>query len=425
MLKTILQKTVWCCVLAWAACAQAAPTAMPNAVPSAALIERGAYLAKVGDCIACHTAPSGKAFAGGLPMKTPVGTIYSTNISPDALTGIGSWTEQQFEHALRHGVAKDGHNLYPAMPYPSYAKVSDADVTALYTYFMRAVPPVRQVNREAAIRFPLNMRWPLKLWNMVFLDGTPYQDKPGRSAEWNRGAYLAQGLGHCGSCHTPRGVGFQEKALDENGAAFLAGAELDGWYASNLRGDPGHGLGRWSAPELTAFLRTGTNGHASAYGSMTEVVNNSTQYFSERDLSAVAVYLKSFGAAARVATVTYSQSAVVASTSGARVYQVYCMQCHGVDGRGYAPLLAPLAGNPTVIDSHASSLINVTLNGTRDLVIGGVPQPYPMPAFGKLLNDQQVADALSFIRSNWGNGAPAVAQQQVAKIRKETQAPHQ
>src|SRR5476651_995818 len=219
-----------------AAFALATPLFSQAATPDGTLIARGAYLAKVGDCVACHSAPKGKPFAGGLPMDTPMGRIYTTNISPDPDTGIGKWTEEDFERALRQGVSKDGHNLYPAMPYPSYTKVSDADVTALYAYFMRAVPPVRQVNREAAIRFPLNMRWPLKLWNMVFLDSTPYQDKPGRSAEWNRGAYLAQGLGHCGSCHTPRGVGFQEKALDENGAAFLAGAELDGWYASNLRG---------------------------------------------------------------------------------------------------------------------------------------------------------------------------------------------
>ncbi|WP_296001727.1 cytochrome c [Rugamonas sp.] len=394
----------------------------PTGLPDAELIVRGAYLAKLGDCIACHSTPAGKAYAGGLPMKTPVGTIYSTNISPDQLTGIGGWSEQDFERALRRGVARDGHNLYPAMPYPSYAKVSDADVRALYAYFMRGVPAVRQPNRESAIGFPLNQRWPLKVWNMLFLDRTPYQAKPAKDAEWNRGAYLAQGLGHCGSCHTPRGVGFQEQALDEGGSAFLAGAALDGWYASSLVGDPRAGLGRWSEAELQAFLRTGANPHASAYGSMTDVINNSTQFFSERDLAAVAHYLKSIAGAVSVT----QRKNVVASDKGAgdgaKVYRVYCMQCHGADGRGHAPLLAPLAGNPTVIDTHASSLINVTLNGTRDIVIGGIPQPYPMPAFGKLLNDQQVADAVSYIRTGWNNGAPPVTAQQVAKVRKETPA---
>lgn len=407
--------------------AQAAPSAAsPSAgTADAALIARGAYLAKVGDCIACHTAPAGKPYAGGLPMKTPVGTIYSTNISPDPLTGIGAWSAQEFEQALRRGVSRDGHNLYPAMPYPSYAKVSDADVAALYAYFMRGVPAVRQENRASAIGFPLNQRWPLKFWNMVFLDRTPYQPKPGRDAEWNRGAYLAQGLGHCGSCHTPRGVGFQEKALDEGGSAFLSGAELDGWYASNLGGDQRVGLGRWSEAEVQAFLRSGANPHASAYGSMTDVINNSTQFFSDRDLAAVAHYLKAIGGAVPAAQ---QKNAAASGTGtgereGAKVYRVYCMQCHGADGRGHAPLLAPLAGNPTVTDAHASSLINVTLNGTRDIVIGGIPSPYPMPAFGRLLNDQQVADAVSYLRASWNNGAAAVTPQQVAKARKQTAAP--
>jgi alcohol dehydrogenase (quinone), cytochrome c subunit len=168
------------------------------------LVTRGAYLARAGDCVACHTASGGKPFAGGLPMQTPMGRIYSTNITPDPDTGIGRWSEQDFERALRSGVSKDGHNLYPAMPYPSYAKISDDDVAALYAYFMHGVTPVHEANRAPAIPFPLNMRWPLKLWNLVFPGQTRFHPRPDKDAQWDRGAYLVQGLGHCGACHTPR-----------------------------------------------------------------------------------------------------------------------------------------------------------------------------------------------------------------------------
>ncbi|SAL37985.1 cytochrome c, class I [Caballeronia cordobensis] len=237
-----------------------------------ALVARGAYLAKAGDCIACHSAPRGKPLAGGLPMMTPVGAIYTTNITPDPETGIGRYTEEEFARALREGVAKDGHNLYPAMPYPSYAKINDEDMHALYAYFMQGVTPVKQANREPDMKWPLNMRWPLKVWNAVFLDKGIYQNKTGKDVAWNRGAYLIQGLGHCGSCHTPRGIAFQEKGLDESSGAYLTGGLLDNWFASNLTGEHNTGLGRWSEQDIATFLKTGANAHASAFGSMTSVI---------------------------------------------------------------------------------------------------------------------------------------------------------
>lgn len=394
------------------------------------LVTRGAYLARAGDCVACHSAPKGKPFAGGLPMTTPMGKIYTTNITPDPATGIGQWTEQDFDKALRRGVSKDGHNLYPAMPYPSYAKVRDDDVAALYAYFMKGVAPVRQANRASDIPFPLNMRWPLSLWNLVFLDKAVYQDKDSHDVAWNRGAYLIQGLGHCGSCHTARGIAFQEKALDESKSAYLAGGVLDGWFASNLTGDSNVGLGRWSDADLTVFLKTGANAHATAFGSMTDVINHSTQGLSDPDLSAMTTYLKTLPPAQGPGTPAYaydarSTAALLAhpaTDSGAKVYTAYCMHCHGTDGRAFAPLLAPLAGNPNVLERDASSLINVTLNGTGDLIIQGIPAAYPMPHYADVLNDQQIADVLTFIRSGWNNGAPAVATSDVAKLRKSTQA---
>ncbi|CAN7628409.1 cytochrome c [Caballeronia sp. LjRoot34] len=394
------------------------------------LVARGAYLAKVGDCVACHSAPKGKPFAGGLPMTTPMGKIYTTNITPDPDTGIGKWSEEDFEKALRQGVAKDGHNLYPAMPYTSYVKVRDDDVKALYAYFMKGVAPVNQANRPSDIPFPLNMRWPLKFWNMVFLDKGVYRDKDGKDVAWNRGAYLIQGLGHCSACHTPRGIAFQEEALDESGNAWLTGGVLDGWFASNLTGEQNVGLGRWSDADLTTFLKTGANAHASAFGSMTDVINHSTQGMNDQDLAAMSAYLKSLPAAGGTNAPAYAYDPKAtasllqhpANDAGAKVYTAYCMHCHGVDGRAFAPLLAPLAGNPNVMEKDASSLINVTLNGTHDLVIQGIPAAYPMPKYAPVLNDQQIADVLTFIRAGWNNGAPAVGAADVAKLRKSTQA---
>jgi len=396
-----------------------------------ALVARGAYLARAGDCIACHSAPRGKPLAGGLPMMTPLGAIYTTNITPDPDTGIGRYTEEEFARALREGVAKDGHNLYPAMPYPSYAKINDEDMHALYAYFMHGVAPVKQANREADIKWPLNMRWPLKLWNAVFLEKGVYRSKAGQDVAWNRGAYLIQGLGHCGSCHTPRGIAFQEKGLDESSSAYLTGGLLDNWFASNLTGEHNTGLGRWSEQGVATFLKTGANAHASAFGSMTSVINNSTQALSDADVAAMARYLKSLPAAGGSggAPYSYDQKATkvsltrpAATDSGARVYTAYCMHCHGADGRGFAPMLAPLAGNPNVLEKDPSSLINVTLNGTDDLVLNGVPAPYPMPRYSPVLNDQQVADVLTFIRGAWNNNTPAVQAEDVAKMRKATQA---
>jgi mono/diheme cytochrome c family protein len=400
-------------------CAQGADSA------AADLIARGAYLAKTADCIACHSTPGGKPFAGGLPMTTPMGKIFTTNITPDPQTGIGRYTEADFFRAVREGVARDGRNLYPAMPYPSYAKVSDDDMRALYAYFMHGVNPVTQANRESDIRWPMNMRWPLKLWNLVFLDRTAYQAKTARDAVWNRGAYLVQGPGHCGACHTPRGPAFNEKALDESGHAFLSGAALEGWFASNLAGDHNTGLGRWSVQDLQAFLKTGANAHATAFGSMTDVINHSTQFMTDADLNAMAVYLKSlppargdegpayaFNPKTTVALLTRP-----AANRGATLYTTYCLHCHGADGRGAAPYLAPLAGNPNLLEKDSSSLVNVVLNGSGQLVIDGVPAPYPMPSYRTVLNDQEIADVLTFTRHSWSNNAGPVAVSAVQKMR--------
>jgi mono/diheme cytochrome c family protein len=386
----------------------------------------GEYLARAGDCVACHSVPGGKAFAGGLKMGSPLGAIYSTNITPDPETGIGNYTLEDFDRALRRGVAKDGHRLYPAMPYPSYAKLTDADVKALYDFFMKDVPPVRQANKPNEIPALLSFRWPLAIWDAVFTSSGSYVNKPEHDAAWNRGAYLVQGLGHCGACHTPRGIAFQEKALDESSSNYLGGALLDAWLAANLRGDARTGLGQWSQADLATFLKSGHNRDGTAFGSMIDVVNNSTPYLSDSDINAIAVYLKSLPASGSEPAYAYDDATTNdlrsghAAEPGAALYATRCASCHGLDAKGFAPYMPPLAGNPTVLGGDPSSMINLVLNGSTPLVVKGTPDAYRMPQFRLQLSDQQIADVVTFIREGWGNKASPTTAAQVADLRKST-----
>ncbi|MGB6508965.1 MAG: cytochrome c [Xanthobacteraceae bacterium] len=387
---------------------------------------QGEYLARAGDCVSCHSAPGAKAFAGGLKMGSPLGAIYSTNITPDPETGIGGYSIEDFDRALRQGIAKDGHRLYPAMPYPSYAKLTDADVAALYSFFMKDVPAVHQANKPDEIPSYLRMRWPLAIWSVLFTKSGSYVTKSDHNAEWNRGAYLVQGLGHCGACHTPRGLAWQEKALDDASSDYLSGAELDAWYAPDLRGDLRTGLGGWSKDDLVDFLKAGHNKSETAFGSMVDVVNNSTPYMSDSDLNAIAVYLKSLPPTSTQPAVAYDDATTTALRSGhatqagAAVFTGVCWACHGYDAKGFSPYIPALAGNPIVLDNDPSSLINLVLNGSNPLVVKGTPDSYRMPQFRQQLSDQQIADVVTFIRNGWGNQAPAVTPADVAKLRKST-----
>jgi len=387
---------------------------------------RGEYLARAGDCVACHSVPGGKAFAGGLKMGSPLGNIYSTNITPDPETGIGAYSLEDFDRAVRKGITKDGHWLYPAMPYPSYAKLSDADVTALYNFFMKQVPPVHQENLKNEIPPLLSFRWPLAIWNLVFTTSGSYVAKSGHDADWNRGAYLVQGLGHCGACHTPRGLAWQEKALDETSPNYLSGALLDAWYAPDLRGDVRTGLDTWSKADLADFLKHGHNRGETAFGSMIDVVNNSTPYLSDSDINAIAVYLKSLPATFAQQPVAYDDATTAAlrsghsSQPGATIYTGSCADCHGYDAKGFGPYMPALAGNPIVLDNDPSSLINLVLNGSTPLVVKGTPDPYRMPQFRLQHSDQEIAEVVTFIRNAWGNQAPAVTAVEVANLRKTT-----
>jgi alcohol dehydrogenase (quinone), cytochrome c subunit len=383
---------------------------------------KGEYLARAGDCVACHSVKGGKAFAGGLAMGTPMGTIYSTNITPDPETGIGNYSLEDFDRAVRSGVAKDGHHLYPAMPYPSYAKITDDDLKELYTFFMKDVPAVKQPNKPNEIPWYLSPRWPLAFWNIVFAPKIGYAPRQDHDATWNRGAYLIEGLEHCGACHTPRGLAIQEKALDASEPAYLQGANLDAWSAPNLRSDLRTGLGAWSVEDIQAFLKSGHNNRGVAFGSMLDVVNNSTPYLTDDDTKAMAVFLKSLPATAEQIAFTYNDETATAlqSSLGSSSYFGACAACHGADGKGQPPFMPPLAGNPAVLDADPSSLINLVLNGAEPLVVKGVPDAYRMPQFRIQMNDETIAQVLTFVRSTWGNNAAAVSTDQVKKLRPVT-----
>lgn len=397
-----------------------------NEIPSAELIQRGEYVARLSDCVACHSTPGGAPWAGGLEMAAPMGLIFTTNITPDKATGIGNYSLPDFDRAVRLGVAKDGHRLYPAMPYPSYAKFTDEDVLALYAFFLHGIPAVRQENKAAQIPWPLNTRWPLALWNLVFSGAGPYQQERSGDIQWNRGAYLVQGPGHCGACHTPRGPAFNERALDERSQLFLSGALLDGWYAPSLRGDLNTGLGRWSEDDIVRFLKTGRNQHAVVFGSMADAFNNSTQFMSDDDLRAITHYLKSLpGDPERDSPAWRYETSVVASgnhlnTPGAQTFMEKCSFCHGADGRGKGPWIPPLAGSASSNGRENASSINVTLNGSGRVVAKGVPDAYRMPPFREQLSDRQIADVLWFVRTSWGNKGGPVPQDQVKALRDRT-----
>ena len=377
-----------------------------------ALIKQGEYLARAGDCVACHTAKDGKPFAGGLPMETPIGLIYSTNITPDK-SGIGAYSFDDFDKAVRHGIAKNGDTLYPAMPYPSYARVTETDMQALYAYFMKGVKPVAQENKAIDIPWPMSMRWPLAMWRWTFApavaDFTPVT---GQDPVVSRGAYLVEGLGHCGACHTPRALTMQEKALGAgDSSAFLSGsAPLEGWIAKNLRGDHKDGLGSWNEEQLVQFLKTGRSDRSAVFGGMSDVIVHSMQYMSEADLTAIARYLKSLPAVDATDTPHQYDPAVADalwngddSKRGAAVYIDNCAACHRTDGHGYTRVFPALAGNPVLLSDDPTSLIHIVLKGGTLPATHTAPSTFTMPAFYWRLSDQEVADVVNFIRTSWGN----------------------
>jgi mono/diheme cytochrome c family protein len=404
---------------------------------TAAVIKRGEYLATAADCGACHTAPGGKPFAGGLPIGTPLGTIYSTNITPSVDFGIGRYTEEEFSRALRRGVRRDGANLYPAMPYTSYAKFTEEDAHALYLYFTQAVKPVEQRPPPTQLPFPMNIRASMMAWNLLFLDRAAFVPNPHQSAEWNRGAYLVQSAAHCSTCHTPRGFLMQEEA-----SRALSGAQVGPWYAPNITSDPISGIGRWTNEELAAYLRTGDlSGKAQAAGSMAEAVQDSFQHLAAADLDAIASYIKSVPAihdpaddASRfTAGKMFSELAALrgrdgissdtdADPTGAALFQGNCSSCHSAGGQGSKDGYYPsLYANSATGAKNATNLIAAILYGVDRTTSGG--QAF-MPGFGghatdaNPLSDRNIVALGNYVLAHYGSAGATITEPQVAEERR-------
>jgi len=412
----------------------------PARIPDAALVERGRYLAVAGDCVSCHTRPNGMPFSGGRALNTPFGVIYSANITPDAGTGIGTWSETQFGRALREGIGADGKRLYPAFPYTSYTKVTDSDVSALYAY-IRSLRPVRYTPPQNVMPFPFGIRVLLGAWNMLFFDAGRYVQDTTRSAEWNRGAYLIQGLGHCGSCHTPRNrLGGERTASALTGGVYLDDIAdevveekvtpmdertVRSWSSPNLT-PARNGLGAWSFEQIVAYLKTGHNEHAGAFGPMIEVIANSTSRLSDPDLQAIAFYLKSLPPQTEVPSADRLDAGLKA---GAAVYTARCGDCHQPTGLGIPPAAhasasksaPPLAGNAVLQAPNPAALINVILYGAHGGALAADSNgtwPWPKMSGFELsvgLDDEQIAALCTYVRSSWGNRAGSVSAADVAK----------
>lgn len=380
--------------------------------------ERGRYLAKIGNCSACHTVNGKASFAGGVRFETPFGVIYSTNITPDARHGIGGWTYAQFRAAMKHGVRPDGTHLYPAFPYTSFARLTDEDIASLYLYFM-SVRPAATPNRDNAMKFPFGNRELLYFWKRLFHDDAAYKPRADKSASWNRGAYLVEGVTHCGTCHTPRNMlgGLKEEAALDGGTYTdqVANGAYRTWSAVDLT--PGtRGLAGWSGHDIAAYLKTGKNANAVVHGPMEEVIA-STRHLIDADANAIATYLKGIPASGKASSLLSWSPFGARRSRGEIMYTVHCGTCHLPDGKGDRTLGVPLAGNPIVQAKDPSSLVNVILYGP-DLP----PPPFAtgrtrMPPFGKRLSDEDIAAIATYLRSEFGNNAGAVSSDQVLKQR--------
>lgn len=380
-------------------------------------VARGEYLAQAGDCVVCHSVRGGAPFSGGKAVPTPFGVIYGPNITPDADTGIGNWSADDFWHALHLGRSRDGHLLYPAFPYPDYTRISRADSDALFAY-LRTIPPVRESSREPRLQFPYNQRPLLALWRALYFKPGVYRSDAQQSDEWNRGAYLVQGAGHCAACHSPR----NSLGATVDGDALAGGViPVLSWYAPPLNSDIRNGVGGWDLPQLTGLLRTGVCARGVASGPMAEVVYNSLQYLSPVDIRAIAVYLKTLPARAETPGAAGSEipghEKERLLALGGELYGKHCADCHKSSGEGAPPAYPPLAGNPVVTGRYSINLIRALLNGGFPPGTQGNPRPYGMPPFGEALNDEQAAAVLYYIRNSWGNRAAAIAPSEINRNR--------
>ena len=373
-------------------------------------IERGRYLAIAGDCSSCHTVPgSGQPFAGGRPIETPFGVVVGANITPDPDTGIGAWSDETFVRALREGKGHDGQLLYPAMPYPYYTKLTESDALAIRAY-LNTVKPVRNAVVSNKLPFPFDVREGMAAWNALYFKSGEFKPDPTKSAEWNRGAYLVQGLGHCGACHTPK----TQLGGDDRARTFQGNA-LQGWFAPNITNDNERGLGGWSVADIVAYLKNGHNATTASTGIMGEEITLSSSQMTDADLTAIATYLKDLpGQISSPAAVSASDPTM---TAGGAIYADECSACHGMDGKGVPYLFPSLAGSPNVRSIDPASLTRVLIEGARSVATAGEPTGPGMPSFAWKLSDDQVAAVLTYIRNSWGASASPVDPRQVEQAR--------
>jgi mono/diheme cytochrome c family protein len=380
-------------------------------------IKRGEYLAHVGDCIACHTKHDGQPFAGGFAMPTPFGTLYSPNITPDPDWGIGNWSADDFYNMLHTGRSRDGTLLYPAMPFPAYTKVTRSDSDAIFAY-LSSLRSIHQPNRENELRFPYNNRSLLIGWRALYFHEGEYRADAARGAQWNRGAYLVEGLGHCGTCHTA--INALGGSSDEK--AFAGGLiPMQNWYAPSLTLNKEAGLGDWPVSEITALLKSGQSRRGVVYGPMAEVVHNSLQYLSDADVTAMAVYLKTLPARDEAPPADSTRGAARVSASvlarGHAIYADQCAGCHLASGLGQPPGYPPLANNPSIEMESAVNPIRMVLNGGYPPQTTGNPRPYGMPPFAQVMSDEDIAAVVTYVRIAWGNHGQPVSSAEVNALR--------
>ena len=376
-------------------------------------IARGAYLARAGNCLACHTMRGGAPYAGGRAIETPFGTVFGSNITPDVKTGIGGWTASDFWRAMHNGRSKDGRLLVPAFPYPNFTLVTREDSDALFAY-LRTRPAVEQPNRAHALRFPYDTQAALAVWRALFFTPGVHEPDRAQSAEWNRGRYLVRGLGHCNACHGSRNaLGATSGSLEMSGGI----SPIDKWYAPSLADSAEAGVADWETQHIVDLLKTGVSARGSALGPMAEVVLRGTQHLSDADLRAMAVYLKSLPQSAPRAARDASPLARETAERGRSVYREHCEGCHGPQGEGARGAYPALAGNRSVVMEPPTNVIRAVLSGGFQPATAGNPRPWGMPPFGHVLDDADTAAVVSFIRAEWGNRASPVSATDVQRMR--------
>jgi mono/diheme cytochrome c family protein len=395
------------------------PMESTNTVKQQPPEQRGAYLVRIGNCMGCHTAQGGKPYAGGHSLDTPIGTFITPNITPDQDTGIGLWNEDDFWRALHEGKGRNGTALYPACPYTEYTKITREDSNAIFAY-LRSLPPVQQRNPPSRIRFPFNLRPLIYVWRALYFEEGVYRPQTAKSEEWNRGAYLVQGLGHCNACHTAR------NPIGASRSESLGGGQIMGsnWYAPSLTSLQEASTSDWSIQEIAQLLTTGMSSRAATTGPMTDVVSQSLQYLTDDDALGMAVYLQSLPRTAphsRGVAPELTEEVDEQLRQGGKIYETYCQDCHGSFGQGSPGTYPPLAENRSIILANAVNPIRSILYGGYAPVTKTQPRPYGMPPFSQILHDKEVALVLSYIRNAWGNRGSLVTTVQVDKSRKGAQ----